>query len=197
MLRYDEPALVSALSRIGARFRAAFAAACAQRVFPAYQACSARTGKGDPIALARILASIWSDLVGGQIDGQGVRARLTECMALIPGEDEVPSVDEQACAEDAAAAIAYTLRTIESGEPQESAWAARRAYEAADRCASDMGKIDDEDEAVAHDLVQLELVRQLRDLTELQGARQDSLAPIIRLRDRAIAESAVAVGARS
>jgi len=51
-----------------------------------------------------------------------VHAELDRCMGLIPGEDDEPWVDGQAYADDAASAIAYTLRTLDTREPKEAVW---------------------------------------------------------------------------
>jgi uncharacterized protein YjaG (DUF416 family) len=55
ILRYDESKIVRALDRVAPEFKTAFAAACVERIFPAYQAFSARTGRGNPQVLAMIL----------------------------------------------------------------------------------------------------------------------------------------------
>ncbi len=193
VLHYDEAGLVGALGRVSAQLRAAFAAACAERLLPAYVAFSARTGRGDPAALAEILERIWKDVLGDKRDVKEVRAELARCMALIPGGNDERWVDEQAYADDAASAVAYTLRTLESGEPQEAAWAARRAYEALDHHVMHRLGIEGEDQILRHPLVQAELSRQRRDLDALLGVARDtdrSTQVIAELRGRAKAEAA-------
>jgi hypothetical protein len=111
-------------------------------------------------------------------------------MELIPSEDEDPWFDEQAYADDAASAIAYTLRALDSGESQEAAWAARRAYEAADHHVMHRLGIEGESQALAHPIVQTEFSRQGRDLEELLGDPQGSTVLFARLRERAKAEAA-------
>lgn len=189
MLRYDEAALVRDLGRVGRNSRIAFAAACAERLFPAYDNFCRRAGRGDRDALAGILKRVWQHLLGDKMSGEQVRADLQRCMELIPGEDDEPWVDEQAYADDAASAIAYTLRAIESGEPQEAAWAARRAYEAADHYVIHRLGIEGESQVLAHPIIQAELSRQRRDLEELLGAGQESVGLFVQFRDRARAEA--------
>jgi hypothetical protein len=131
------------------------------------------------------------------MSGEQVREDLSRCMELIPGEDEEPSVDEQAYADDAASAIAYALRTLDSGESQEAAWAARRAYEAADHHVMYRLGLEGESQVLAHPVVQTELSRQHRDIEELLGAPESSTELFVRLRDRAKAEASTFFGSRS
>lgn len=64
MLSFDEARMIMELERLAPRLRAVFAAACAERLRPAYLAFSARTGKGDPGEFEAILDRLWSDLDG-------------------------------------------------------------------------------------------------------------------------------------
>lgn len=66
------------------------------------------------------------------MDGEEVQENLEQVMKLLPREDDNSWIPEQARAEDAAAAVAYALRCRENGQSTDSAWAARRAYEAVD-----------------------------------------------------------------
>jgi uncharacterized protein YjaG (DUF416 family) len=185
MLHHDEAALVHDLAQVGIRSRVAFAASCAERLFPAYVAFCERAGRGDRITLGEILERVWQHLRGDEMSIEQLHAELSRCMALIPGEDDEPWVDEQPYAEDAASAIAYTLRALDSGEPQEAAWAARCAYEAADHHVMHRLGVEGEPQILAHPVIQAEFSRQRGDLDELLGAGQESAELFIRLRERA------------
>ncbi|HVV81526.1 MAG TPA: DUF416 family protein [Kofleriaceae bacterium] len=189
MLHFDEAGLVDDLRRVSGNSRVAFAAACAQRLFPAYDKYCQRAGAGDQDELAQILERVWQHLIGAPMTGEQVRKDLARCMALVPGEDDAPWLDEQAHADDAASAIAYTLRALESGEPQEAAWAARRAYESADYHVVHRLGIEGESQILAHPDVQRELSRQRRDLADLVAAEQEAVALFVSLRDRARGEA--------
>jgi hypothetical protein len=115
-------------------------------------------------------------------------------MSLIPGENDQPWIEEQAYAEDAASAVAYALRALESGEPQEAAWAARRAYEAVDHHVMSRLGIKGESHVLGHPLVQAELSRQQRDLSELREAREPAVEVFVRLRERARADASLFFG---
>jgi hypothetical protein len=186
---YDEAVLVRDLARLARHARVAFAASRAQRLFPAYEDFCRRAGRGDPEALAGILERVWLHLLGDPMSGDEIRAALDGCLRLIPGEEDEPWIDEQAYADDAASAIAYTLGALDTGEAQEAAWAARRAYEAADHYVVHRLGVASESQVLAHPIVQGELSRQRRDLVELLGAPQGSPELFARFRDRARAEA--------
>jgi len=189
MLVFDEAHLLEDLQKLERRSCAAFSAACAERLFPAYVAFSRAAGRGDVQSIAQMLECVWSDLVDEEIDLPRVQADLARCLELIPGEDEEPWIAEQPYADDAASAVAYTLRALQGGDPQDSAWAARRAYEALDHYVTHKLGLDDEDQVVRHPTLQAELLRQRRDLEELRLAGHDTTETLVRLRDRARAEA--------
>ncbi len=192
MLRFDEKTLTAALERLPQPLRAAFAAACAERLMPAYDAFSRSSGRGDPIALREILSRLWDDLAGNAMTSAELKSRIDDCMKLIPREDEGVWIPQQAAAEDAAAAVAYALRCRQNGRSQEAAWSARRLYEAHDHYVVTNGNIDTnvagaEALVLKHPLIQTELMRQQRDLDELSNVGSVANA-VSTLRARAMTE---------
>lgn len=199
MLIFDEQWLVAELNRVPQRSRAAFAAACAERLMPAYRRFSEMTERGDPKALAQILERLWQDLQGLTLKGDELEGILDTCTRLIPNEDVGVWVAEQAAAEDCAAAVAYSIRCRQGGEAQDAAWAARRVYEALDNFIIGNESIDTNDLGaeqlvLSHPLMQAELDRQRRDVNELLGGGNDELDLIARIRDRAKVEATVIFG---
>ncbi|WP_438023102.1 DUF416 family protein [Sorangium sp. So ce233] len=203
ILRFDEAHLIKDIDRLAPRLRVAFAASCAERLRPAYLAFSARSGGGNPGKFEAILDHLWRDLDRPTMADDEIGARIASCMGLIPQEDDGPWLSEQASAEDAGAALAYALQCLQSGESQEAAWAARRAYEALDHYVIahenvDMKAPGAETKVLSHPLVQAELGRQRRDIRELLTAKeQDITATINRLRHRARTEATVFFGPMS
>lgn len=191
MLDYNEIALVGDLARLSSNSRVAFAASCAERMFPAYEKFCDQAGRGDRAALSEILESVWRHLFGDKMSTEQMSAQLKRCMELIPGEDDEPRVDAQACADDAASGAAYALRALQTGEPQEAAWAARRAYNAADYHVMHRLGIEGDSQLLAHPIVQAELLRQRRDLDDLLGVGHETADLFVRLRDRARAEGSM------
>jgi uncharacterized protein YjaG (DUF416 family) len=190
MLRYDEAAAVLELARLSPERRVVYAATCSERLLPLYEGYCRRSGRGNSVAIAEILQRLWQHLLGDEMGVSDIDAALSRCMALIPDEDVEPWIDEQAFADDAVSATAYALETLKSGEPQESAWAGRRAFEAAGYHVSHRLGVESYSDVVAHPVVQRELSRQRRDLDELLAARQEPPELVVRLRDRARTEAA-------
>ena len=131
-----------------------------------------------------------------------MQSKIDACMALIPREDDGPWFTEQASAEDAGASVGYALRCRQSGQAQEAAWAARRAYEALDHYVINRGDIDTnkpgaEERVLGHPAVQGELARQRRDLDEALAGDMDARDLAARLRERAVMEGAVLFGPAS
>ncbi len=94
-----------------ARARALFAASCAERLFGLYERA--------PGQLRAALEAAW--------EGEDVARWQQVAEGLVSDEDPY--------GENAAAAVAYALRTWMTDEPREAAWAARQVYEAADFAA--------------------------------------------------------------
>lgn len=194
-LHFNEMNLVNELAALPARLRVAFAAACAERLLPAYARFSTKTGRGDPAKLGAIIDRVWHDIGGDKMKADEVSASIELCMTLIPQESDGLWVPEQAAAEDAGAAVAYALRCRQRDDAQEAMWAARRAYEALDDFVTTQERIDTnqpggEERVISHALVQDELARQRRDLDELLCASDADIVSVAdRLKRRARADA--------
>jgi len=194
ILRYNEELLRTELDRIAMPLRVVFAAAAAERLLPAYVSFSHSAGRGNPNLLTEILDRLWRDIDGIKMDPEELQQNIDLSMKLIPEEDDLPWVLGQEWAEDAVVAVTYALRCRQSGKSQESAWAARRAYEALDHFVINHEDIDPsvvgEERILSNPLIQDELMRQQRDLRELVAVeRQDESAIAQKIHLRAKAES--------
>jgi hypothetical protein len=78
--------------------------------------------------LAQILSAVW-DVASGQV--LDVQTLQSEAESMVPSDDEEWLL-ETGYGDDAAAAVAYAIRTWLTDDAQEAAWAARRLYEVAD-----------------------------------------------------------------
>jgi uncharacterized protein YjaG (DUF416 family) len=194
MERFDERDLIARLRALPPTARVAFAASCAERVLPGYDVYVRASTRGAHGVLRHALDRVHRHLNGDEMDAAEVRSRIDEVMQVIPVEGDGKWVQEQAYAEDAAAAVAYVLRAVESGDPQEAAWAARRAYEALDQYAINMGGIDvnqpgAEAAVLARAEVQAELSAQRADIEELERATESrpvtAAESLVRLQERA------------
>jgi hypothetical protein len=129
---YDERAIVATLDAAPVLAKVRFAAACAERLVPVYQRFCDSTGQGDVHVLRGALDLAWSLGAGGSAARQAVSDAQTASEALVPHDDDDDWVFASAYAQNAAAAVAYALRTWLADSAQEAAWAARQVYEAAD-----------------------------------------------------------------
>lgn len=191
-VHFDEEQLKQRLQGLQPAARTALAAACAERLRAAYVSFAIRRRrKTDAAEFEAVLDRVWSDAMGESMSPREVGDALKKVMRLIPDEDEGTWEDAQAPADDAGAALGYALRYLKTGESQEVAWAARRAYEAADYWVTHAGGVDvngpeGEKRALHHPVVQAELKRQEADLEELESADASSIGKVIaRIRERA------------
>jgi hypothetical protein len=165
MIKYDETALVSALRELNIRSAMAFAVCCADRL------CRELVGKEKYSIISDLLRRSSEEVRSYVRGGDGSHfPNLQELIAeVMPNEETDPSF-EGAVAEDACAAMVYTmLCALEADFAQCAAWTARRAYETADRYVGRLVNETHYTPAVEefilnHEIVQRELCRQQRDL---------------------------------
>jgi hypothetical protein len=180
MYSFDEMILLGELDTLSNRSRIAFAAAAASRQLASYERI---TNDQHSERNPRVITThLWVALRAGSIDHAVWSSALEEVLSLLPEEGNGSTI-EYALVDDALSSLAYAIRCLLKPEPQEAAWAARRAYEAADQaaiCSLGVQARSTEMEAVikAHVFVQRELARQRNDLLLL---REDSLDEVQRL----------------
>jgi uncharacterized protein YjaG (DUF416 family) len=190
-LMFDLETLTTQLALLPLRMRVAYALSCAERLSPFYVSYSQRTGLGVPQELEHMREEIWNHVLDDNIK-LGQATRLARCLELIPSDE--PWVAEQPYAEDAVSALSYAMREIEAGDPADAAWAARCACDCIEEHLMTTLGID-EPNVLLHPLVQLELQRQRRDLSELSSRPTD--VQLHQLRDRARDEAGLGIEAGS
>lgn len=129
---YDEGRTRQLVEAMSAAHRVAFAAACAEQLFPLYRWFAVRTGQGQPSVLRSSLDLVWSL----DAPGAGSRGRVEEARRrseeLVPHDEDEDWSLTSPLAQNAAACVSYALRAWLSEDPQEAVWAARQLVEAAD-----------------------------------------------------------------
>lgn len=162
MLIFDEQALKDQLTGMAEVRRSLFAAMIATRLSAGYESY-AGTYEGK---FKEALDYLWTNL-GTKVSAEDVSRYVEEVIALIPEESEAQR-PLAAQADDAAAALAYALRSLIDRSPQEAAWAARRAYESADNLVIQRADVEIGGEAesriIEDPLIQSELDRQHLDV---------------------------------
>lgn len=130
--RYDEGAITRAAQALSRGERTAFAAACAERLWPLVEryASAASLAVKDRQVLRDALDAAWRAAGGAGIE-EGLRDAGEATEALVPHEDD-DWLLESGYAQNGIAAIAYAIRSWLGDDPQDAVWAARQVYEAAD-----------------------------------------------------------------
>jgi uncharacterized protein YjaG (DUF416 family) len=128
---YDEATIKARLDALPQDQRVLFACACAERLLPLYAWFASKTGQGDPDGLREALDIAWG-VRPGLAPGNEVDSRRGSIEGLVPDDNDADWSVWSPLAQNAAAAVAYSLRTWLSGDSQNGAWAARQLYEAAD-----------------------------------------------------------------
>lgn len=135
---YDEGGIARVVGSLGRDARTAFAAACAERLWPLVEryASVVSLPEGDRHILRRALDLAW-DAAGAGGSEEDMNRAGEEAESLVPYEDD-DWVLESGYAQNGIAAIAYAIRSWLSDDPQAAVWAARQVYEAADYGAQHM-----------------------------------------------------------
>jgi hypothetical protein len=119
--------------------------------------------------------------------------RIEELKALVPSDEDDSWTDMSPYAQNTIAAVVYALESRLTGQPQAAAWAARQTYEALDYFVTNSENVDlnapgVEESVLRHPLVQLELARQQRDLSDLRNADGPSVSLFNSIRERSRSE---------
>lgn len=168
MYSFDENSLLLQLNGLPAASRVAFAVAAATRQI---RFCLRRFPKVMPLDQKQsneVLAQIWLEISGKAVANIASNELLAKVMSAMPEEGEDWTIADS-LVDDALSTLAYAIRCLISGEAQEAVWAVRRSYEAVDQVAirildASPGVRDDEDRILSHEVVQLELARQVNDM---------------------------------
>ena len=202
-LRFSRVQLSNKLEQLPLPLGLIFAASCAERLLPAYITFSELAEHGEPETLMSILARLWRNIGGERMTESEVQASLDSCTELIPSDDNESLDVEPAYAENASAALAYALTSLQKCDSREAMWSAEQAYEALDhfvvnRDNVNLNALGAEGRILADPLIQAELARQLRDIDELLGAADEDVKQVAaRFRDRAKAEGMIFFGTPS
>lgn len=196
MLTFDETRIVNRLALLPAWTRPAFAAAAASRLLPSFRVFHTERPLRDRGELDDALGVVWDNIPEIGIAKTELDKVVDRTLMILPSE--ILSTSEfHPFAEDAVTSVAYALRALASGEPQEAAWAARHVYEAVDCFATsqicgDSTSFEKDRKILEHPAVQLELSRQQRDLSMLaQSLCLPAQETITRLREAVSLESAI------
>lgn len=195
MLTFNHNEMAKELDSLPPNVRPLFAGLVSERFFSQVETFFRERDLAMLSSLRASLEEIWQYGVKGWSD-KDVRSQLLEkCMAAIQCAADAET-EAGFFAENAAAAIAYGLRSIDAGDPKEAAWAGQAAYDNVDRFVlikeQNMNANWSEVEILENPVIQREFRRQLKDIESLRRLSKDSnlLADVIwQLRQNARLES--------
>jgi hypothetical protein len=176
----DSPYPLVALSDLGVRARAAFAAACAERLYPLYEEYGRRTGRAEVPAARAALTALWEDLAGHPTGTDF--ARLADQMEdLVPDLDEEQDYEYGGYAGEALSAIVYAIRAYLDQKPGYFVMAAERPIDVIDQrntlLAEAEGRVPDDSRARPAMLA--ERRRQAADIADLRAAGDAGLPDLV------------------
>jgi hypothetical protein len=126
MAKYDEQRIVADLASRTPAERIAFAAACAETLWPLYEWASTA---GNAPGLRAHLDLAWS-AAGSAVPDDSLARAAGEAVDLVPSDDEWSELSP--LSENGAASVAHALETARSGDASDACMSARQLYEAAD-----------------------------------------------------------------
>lgn len=130
-MTYNEAGTLKQLSALDAPHRAAFAAACTERMLPAFSIFSRTELWGDPGVLRAHMDTVWKWLSSQRTPAGGFDRLADACMLQVPDSDE-HVCDFTEYAQRAAAAVIYTLQCCSGGDVKVAVLPARLATETVD-----------------------------------------------------------------
>lgn len=200
VIAFSEGVLRDRLARLSIEKILAFSASCAEVLMPPYERYAAAALL--PVYERRLyrttLDRIWSLAIDADSGLDDLKRLEQECLDAIPSEEEAWSHKEP-YAEDAGAAVTFTVRVALSGDPQDAVWAARRVYDALDHLVGKLVEpgVGREVAILSHPLIQGEFARQLHDIERLERVGVgDIKRVIVETRDDARVEAIRIFGMR-
>jgi hypothetical protein len=183
MLKFDEDQINRNLKSIPVRAAVAFALSCAERLKPIKIARERNIHPGSINLLQEVFGALWQFSLNNEcVDFLNLRSKLQ----LLLSNEEQDILEIDSIMDDGIAAMMYALSVACNNNSNEAIWAARRAYDAADRIvqqklnSSNIG-ISEECFILSDVIVQQEIERQQRDLNFLCNANCESLFQSIQI----------------
>lgn len=193
---FDEGHLREQLEGLTDNGRAAFAAACVERMLH-----RRRDGAADASSEAKtMLERLWRHLLGDRAPPEELAELGRRAEELVPDDTGAEEwTPEAALSENALTGLAYALQTAASGGAQAAVWCARQAIEAIDLHVSQRLAVRAYDPSTeraiaANPLMKAEILRQAADVQELRRLDGRGSRAISAIRDRAQKDATVFLG---
>lgn len=178
MYDFNEKILINQLTDLSNFAQIAFALSAAARQLNIYERYAQQFSEHNFERPREIALQLWEQ-VQLESEQRSWSSLLDEVIGLLPQESDDWTL-LHALAEDALSSLAYSIRCLLAPSPRESAWSARRSYEAVDQLAIielklQTGLPETELAIKNHPIVQLELSRQNRDFVVLNQSKTKSI----------------------
>jgi uncharacterized protein YjaG (DUF416 family) len=171
--------------------QAAFAAGCAERLYPPYAAFRRASGTNDNGVVRGALDLAWAGAATGSVSDTDAAALVKRCVRLIPDEDADFTIPDHA--ENAISGAVYALEAAAGLRAGAAGWAAEVGTNALDSYllatqaipwsgASRDGRATMEQRVWQHALVQAEVARRDADLARLARGDRDAAIGDVRAR---------------
>ena len=108
------------LDRLEPLHRSAFAAACSERLLPAFEAFSNEEGWGDPAVLRKATDRVWQSLLSGGLDAKEAALLAKLCEEQVVHLDDPFGSDFTAPAQNSALAVLRTVECAVRGDAEQS-----------------------------------------------------------------------------
>jgi uncharacterized protein len=190
---FSDARAFEALSAMRSQQQLAFGAACCERMLPSYEIFKQESGWGNATPLREALDAIWVVCLGAPASVTQLRAQLEMCEKCAPDSEDF-TVLHTSAAQDAAFSICSLIEFLLNDDVRKIVSAARFATDSVDLIVQEQQNMDARDplreqKILEQPLMQQELQRQRRDLSEAGRILSDDRAGMIAFRMRAQGEA--------
>jgi uncharacterized protein len=187
---FDKDFLANELSTLPKTHRLAFAASCAERLFPNYAAFSQKTNWGDTKVLREALDEVWGILSGKVVEKERIAKLMALCDQVTPDTEDFDSIDAS-LALDATNAVYTMLMCVTDCTVQKAVEVASYARDTVDMSVQELENMDYNDphfekKILQHPLMAKELKKQRGDLFVLKKVASLSWDIIQKLRNSSV-----------
>jgi len=192
--------MLDALSKLQPHQQLVFGAACCERMLANYETFMREAGWGDVEPLRRALDRVWEACEGRRSPEAGLRDLLSQCEKCAPDAEDFTSLYVSS-AQDAALAVCALLDFLLDGDLDRLVSVPRLSTDSVDLIVQERENMDPRDplrerKILGHPLMQQDLVRQKRDVSEAAGISLGDKVAVLGFRSRAQHESNLVVGTR-
>lgn len=167
---FNDRRVLEALEKLQAHQQLAAGAACCERMLPNYATFMAEAAWGDLAPLRNALDAIWDACLRGASTEVDIERSLAQCESSAPDAEDFSSLYVSS-AQDAAFSVCALLDFLRDRDPERIVSVLRFSTDSVDLIVQEQGEMDPRDpkreqRILEHPLMQHELVRQQRDLSE-------------------------------